>query len=55
MTEHEFIETTIAIPPKQAEAGRKAADICQEYGIFTATLYQWRRKHRVIEFLDIKR
>ena len=39
---------------KEAEAGRKVADICREHDK-AATFYQWRSKYGSMEASDIKR
>jgi len=55
MRKSKFSESTIVTLIKEAEAGRKVADICREHGISTATFYQWRSKYGGMEASDIKR
>jgi putative transposase len=55
MRKSKFSESTIVKLLKEAEAGRKVADICREHGISTATFYQWRSKYGGMEASDIKR
>ena len=55
MRKSKFGESTIVTLLKEAEAGRKVADICREHGISTATFYQWRSKYGGMEASDIKR
>jgi putative transposase len=55
MRKSKFSESTIVTLLKEAEAGRKVADICREHGISTATFYQWRSKYGGMEASDIKR
>ena len=55
MRKSKFSERTIVTLLKEAEAGRKVADICREHGISTATFYQWRSKYGGMEASDIKR
>jgi len=55
MRKSKFSESTIVTLLKEAEAGRKVADICREQGISTATFYQWRSKYGGMEASDIKR
>lgn len=55
MREFKFSESTIVSLLKEAEAGRKVADICREHGISNATFYQWRSKYGGLEASDIKR
>jgi len=40
---------------KEAEAGKKAEDICREKGVSMWTFYQWRKKFRGMEVTDAKR
>jgi len=54
MRKSKFSESTIVTLLKEAEAGRKVADICREHGISTATFYQWRSKYGGMEASDIK-
>ena len=44
MRKSKFSESAIVTLLKEAEAGRKVADICREHDIRTATLHQWRSK-----------
>lgn len=55
MRKSKFPETKIVALLKEAEAGRKVADICREHGISNATFYQWRSKYGGMEASDIKR
>lgn len=55
MRKSKFSESTIVTLLKEAETGRKVADICREHGISTATFYQWRSKYGGLEASDIKR
>lgn len=55
MRKSKFPETRIVALLKEAEAGRKVADICREHGISNATFYQWRSKYGGMEASDIKR
>lgn len=45
MKKQQFTETQIATAVKQYEGGRTAIDVCREYGISKATLYNWRKKY----------
>jgi putative transposase len=45
MKKQQFTETQIATAVKQYEGGRPAIDVCREYGISKATLYNWRKKY----------
>ena len=55
MRKSKISESAIVTSLKEAEAGRKVADICREHGISTATFYQWRSKYGGMEASDIKR
>lgn len=48
-SEHQIIQIL-----KEAEAGKKTADICREYGISVATFYNWKLKHGGMESSDVK-
>jgi putative transposase len=45
MKKQQFTEAQIAAAVKQYEGGRQALDVCREYGISKATLYNWRKKY----------
>lgn len=45
MKKQQFTETQISAAVKQYEGGRQALDVCREYGISKATLYNWRKKY----------
>ncbi len=45
MKKQQFTETQITTAIKQYEGGRQAQDVCREYGISKATLYNWRKKY----------
>ena len=55
MRKSKFGESTIVTLLKEAEGGRKVADIYREHGFSTATFYQWRSKYGGMEASDIKR
>ena len=40
---------------KEADGGRKVADICREHGVSQATYYQWKAKFGGMEASDIRR
>lgn len=40
---------------KQLQAGMKAVDICREYGISDATLYNWKAKYSGMEVSDVRK
>ena len=39
---------------KQYEGGRDALDLCREYGISKATLYNWRKKYSGMDSSNLK-
>lgn len=54
MKKQKFTETQIASVIKQYEGGREAMDLCREYGISKATLYNWRKKYAGMDSGHIK-
>jgi putative transposase len=40
---------------KEAEAGRKVADVCREQGISEPTFYRWKSKYSGLEVSDAKK
>ena len=50
-----FRETQIVAILKQADAGLKVKDFCQEPGISDATYYNWKAKYGGLEASDLKR
>lgn len=49
-----FTESQILQVLKQYEGGREALDVCREYGISKATLFNWRKKYSGLESSHIK-
>ena len=49
MKKQRISETQIVSILKQYEGGREALDLCREYGISKATLYNWRKKYGGME------
>ncbi|MGG7663218.1 transposase [Dyadobacter sp. BHUBP1] len=47
-------ETQIVAILKQYEGGREAMDVCREYGISKATLFNWRKKYSGMEAAQLK-
>ena len=45
MKKSRFTECQIVSILKQAEAGTPVADLCREYGMSSASFYQWRSKY----------
>lgn len=54
MKKQRITETKIVSILKQYEGGREAIDICREYGISKATLYNWRKKYSGMESSHLK-
>jgi putative transposase len=55
MKKSKFSESQIFDMLKQAEAGVSATDICREYGISSATFYQWKAKYSGMDTSMMKR
>jgi len=55
MKKSRFSESQIIRILKEADGGRKVADICREHGVSQATYYQWKAKFGVMESSDIRR
>ena len=54
MKKKKFTETQIVAALKQYEGGREALDVCREYGISKATLYNWRKKYNGMDSTHIR-
>jgi putative transposase len=54
MKKQKFTETQIVSILKQYEGGREALDVCREYGISKATLYNWRKRYSGMESSHIR-
>ncbi len=54
MKKQRITETQIVAILKQYEGGREALDVCREYGISKATLYNWRKKYSGMESSHVK-
>ena len=55
MKKPRFSESQIIRILKEADGGRKVADICREHGVSQATYYQWKAKFGGMEASDIRR
>ena len=55
MKKSRFSESQIIRILKEADGGRKVADICREHGVSQATYYQWKAKFGGMESSDIRR
>jgi putative transposase len=49
-----FTESQILQVLKQYEGGREALDVCREFGISKATLFNWRKKYSGMDASHIK-
>lgn len=54
MKKQRVSETQIVSIIKQYEGGRDALDLCREYGISKATLYNWRKKYSGMESSHVR-
>ena len=54
MKKQRITEAQIVSILKQYEGGRDAMDVCREYGISKATLYNWRKKYSGMESSHVK-
>ncbi len=54
MKKQKISETQIVSILKQYEGGREALDVCREYSISKATLYNWRKKYSGMESSHVK-
>ena len=54
MKKQRLSETQIVSILKQYEGGREALDVCREYGISKATLYNWRKKYNGMDASHLK-
>jgi putative transposase len=50
-----FSEEQIIGLLKEAEAGRRVADVCRKHAISEATFYRWKSKYSGMEVEDAKR
>ena len=55
MKTSKFSESQIVSILKQQDSGVKAADICREHGISSATFYKWRSKYGGLDASMLKR
>jgi len=54
MKKKNYSETQIVSILKQYEGCREAMDVCHEYGISKATLFNWRKRYNGLEATQLK-
>lgn len=55
MRKSRFSESQVVRILHEVDNGRATADVCREYGISTATFYNWKRKFGGMTVSDLKR
>jgi len=40
---------------KEVESGKVVAEVCRQYGVSEATIYNWRKKYGGLDVSDVKR
>ena len=55
MKKSRFTKSQIVSIPKEADAGRKMADICRKHGISEATYYHWKSRCGGLSISELKR
>jgi putative transposase len=55
MRKSKYTETQIITMLREHESGKKVTDICREYGISSATFFNWKSKYGGLEVNELKR
>ena len=55
MKKSRFTESQIVSILKEADAGRKVAEICRKHGISEATYYHWKSRYGGLSISELKR
>ena len=54
MKKSRFTESQIVSILKEADAGRKVAEICRKHGISEATYYHWKSRYGGLSISELK-
>ncbi len=55
MKKSKYTEDQIAFALKQAETGTRVEEVCRKFGIFEATLYNWKKKYGGMGVSELRR
>lgn len=55
MRKSKYTESQIIAMLREHESGKKVTDICREYGISSATFFNWKSKYGGLEVNELRR